>query len=252
MLFGVGLAHHGHTGDQLGVCHLVPLGGQVKSYPQGVVLQPGSGHIGLGQHGNGVLRSGHLGGHLGGLAVILDVHILVRVKAVGGKQIAQHILRGSALAGGQDGAALEVGHAMNGVALLHHIQNAKRVHRHSLNTAAGFLVQRRCQIGGDGSHVQLALDEQRHDLIRSAVKLQVIVHGGGAVFLHGEQIDKAHGGRAFQPGNAQRLGSGQRRCGLFLRSSRRGSSLGRRRAGSGRACAAAAGCKAQCKAERQQ
>ncbi len=65
VLLGVGLAHHGHTGDQLGVCHLVPLGGQVKGYPQGVVLQPGSGHIGLGQHRNGVLRAGHLGGHLG-------------------------------------------------------------------------------------------------------------------------------------------------------------------------------------------
>ena len=184
VLLGVGLAHHGHTGDQLGVCHLVPLGGQVKGYPQGVVLQPGGGHIGLGQHGNGVLRAGHLGGHLGGFAVILDVHILVRVKAVGGKQIAQHILRGSALAGGQDGAALEVCHAVDGVALLHHIQNAQGVHCHGLNAAVGFLVQGRCQIGRDSGHVQLALDEQRHDLIRSAVKLQIVVHGGSAGLLH--------------------------------------------------------------------
>ena len=252
MLLGVGLAHHGHTGDQLGVCHLVPLGGQIKGYPQGVVLQPGSGHIGLGQHRNGVLRAGHLGGHLGGLAVILDVHILVRVNAVGGKQIAQHILRGSALAGGQDGAALEVGHAVDGIALLHHIQNAQGVHCHSLNAAVRFLVQGRRQISRDGGHVQLALDEQRHDLIRSAVKLQIIVHGSGAGLLHREQVDKPHGGGALQARDAQRLGSGQRRCGLFLRSSRRGISLGHRRAGSGRACAAAAGCKAQCKAERQQ
>ena len=220
MLLGVGLAHHGHTGDQLGVCHLVPLGGQVKGYPQGVVLQPGSGHIGLGQHRNGVLRAGHLGGHLGSLAVILDIHILVRVKAVGSKQIAQHILRGSALAGGQDGAALEVGHAVDGVALLHHIQNAQGVHCHGLNAAAGFLVQGRSQIGRDGSHVQLALDEQRHDLIRSAVKLQIVVHGGGTGLLHREQVDKPHSGGALQPGDAQRLGSRQRRCGLFLESSR--------------------------------
>ena len=253
MLLGVGLAHHGHTGDQLGVCHLVPLGGQVKSYPQGVVLQPGSGHIGLGQHRNGVLRAGHLGGYLSSLAVILDIHILVRVKAVGGKQIAQHILRGSALAGGQDGAALEVGHAVNGVALLHHIQNAQSVHRHGLNAAAGFLVQGRSQIGRDSSHVQLALDEQRHDLIRSAVKLQIVVHGGSTGLLHRQQVDKPHGGGALQPGDTQRLGSRQRRCGLFfLGSSRRGSNFGHRCAGSGRACAAAAGCKAQCKAERQQ
>ena len=252
MLLGVGLAHHGHTGDQLGVCYLVPLGGQVKGYPQGVVLQPGSGHIGLGQHGNGVLRGGHLGGHLGGFAVILDVHILVRVKTVGSKQIAQHILRGSALAGGQDGAALEVGHAVDGVALLHHIQNAQGVHRHGLNAAICFLVQGRRQIGRDGGHVQLALDEQRHDLIRSAVELQVVVHGGGTGLLHREQVDKTHGSGARQARDAQRLGSRQRRCGLFLRSSRRGSSLGHCCTGSGRACAAAAGCKAQCKAERQQ
>ena len=169
-----------------------------------------------------------------------------------GKQIAQHILRGSALAGGQDGAALEVCHAVDGVALLHHIQNAQSVHRHGLNAAAGFLVQSRSQIGRDSSHVQLALDEQRHDLIRSAVKLQIVVHGGGTGLLHREQVDKSHGGGALQPGNAQRLGGRQRRCGLFLRSSRRGSSFGHRCAGNGRACAAAAGCKAQCKAERQQ
>ena len=184
MLLSVGLAHHGHTGDQLGICHLVPLGGQVKGYPQGVVLQPGSSHIGLGQHGNGVLRAGHLGSHLGGLAIILDIHILVRVKTVGGKQIAQHILRGSALTGGQDGAALEVGHAVDGVALLHHIQNAQGVHRHGLNAAVRFLIQGRRQIGRDSGHVQLALDEQRHDLIRSAVELQVVVHGSSAGLLH--------------------------------------------------------------------
>ena len=252
VLLCVGLAHHGHTGDQLGVCYLVPLGGQVKGYPQGVVLQPGGSHIGLGQHGNGVLRAGHLGGHLGGFAVILDVHILVRVKAVGGKQIAQHILRGSALAGGQDGAALEVCHAVDGVALLHHIQNAQGVHRHGLNAAVGFLVQGRCQIGRDSGHVQLALDEQRHDLIRSAVELQIVVHGGSSGLLHREQVDKPHGGGTLQPGDAQWLGGRQRRSSFFLRSSRRGSSFGHRRAGNGRACAAAAGCKAQCKAERQQ
>ena len=252
MLLGVGLAHHGHTGDQLGVCYLVPLGGQVKGYPQGIVLQPGGSHIGLGQHCNGILRAGHLGGHLGGFAVILDVHILVRVKAVGGKQIAQHILRGSALAGGQDGAALEVCHAVDGVALLHHIQNAQGVHCHSLNAAVGFLVQGRCQIGRDSGHVQLALDEQRHDLIRSAVKLQVVIHGSGTGLLHRQQVDQPHGGGTLQPGDAQWLGGRQRRSSFFLRSSRRGSSFGHRRAGNGRACAAAAGCKAQCKAERQQ
>ena len=221
MLLGVGLAHHGHTGDQLGVRHLVPLGGQVKGYPQSVVLQPGGSHIGLGQHCNGILCAGHLGGHLGGFAVILDVHILVRVNAVGGKQIAQHILRGSALAGGQDGASLEVGHAVDGVALLHHIQNSQSVHRHGLNAAAGFLVQSRSQIGRDSSHVQLALDEQRHDLIRSAVKLQIVVHGGSPGLLHREQVDKPHGGGALQPGDAQRLGGRQRRCGLFFLGSSR-------------------------------
>ena len=252
MLLGVGLAHHSHTGDQLGVCYLVPLGGQVKGYPQGIVLQTGSSHIGLGQHGNGVLRAGHLGSHFGGFAVILDVRILVRVKTVGGKQIAQHIFRGSALTGGQDGAALEVGHAVDGVALLHHIQNAQGVHCHGLNAAVRFLVQGRRQIGRDGGHVQLALDEQRYDLIRRAVKLQIVVHGGGAGLLHRKQVDQPHGGGALQARDAQRLGGRQRCGGLFLGSSRRGNSLGHRCAGNSRACASAAGCKAQCKAERQQ
>ena len=73
---------------------------------------------------------------------------------------------------------------MDGVALLHHIQNAQGVHRHGLNAAICFLVQGRRQIGRDGSHIQLALDEQRHDLIRSAVKLQIVVHGGSAGLLH--------------------------------------------------------------------
>ena len=73
---------------------------------------------------------------------------------------------------------------MDGVALLHHIQNAQGVHCHGLNAAAGFLVQGRRQIGRDGGHVQLALDEQRHDLIRSAVELQIVVHGGSSGLLH--------------------------------------------------------------------
>ena len=109
---------------------------------------------------------------------------------------------------------------MDGVALLHHIQNAQSIHRHGLNAAAGFLVQGRSQIGRDSSHVQLALDEQRHDLICSAVKLQIVVHGGGTGLLHREQVDKPHGGGALQPSDAQRLGNRQRRCGLFLGSSR--------------------------------
>ena len=184
MLLGVLLAHHSHTGDELGIGHLVPLLGQVQGHPQSLVLQTGGSDIGLGQHGNGVLGGGHLGGHLGGLAIILDGHVLVGVDAVGVEQVAQHILRGSALAGGQDGAALEVCHAVDGVALLHHIQNAQGVHCHGLNAAVGFLVQGRCQIGRDSGHVQLALDEQRHDLIRSAVKLQIVVHGGSAGLLH--------------------------------------------------------------------
>ena len=73
---------------------------------------------------------------------------------------------------------------MDGVALLHHIQNAQGVHRHGLNAAVRFLIQGRRQISRDGSHVQLALDEQRHDLIRSAVELQVVVHGSSAGLLH--------------------------------------------------------------------
>ena len=110
---------------------------------------------------------------------------------------------------------------MDGVALLHHIQNAQGVHRHGLNAAVRFLIQGRRQIGRDSGHVQLALDEQRHDLIRSAVKLQIVVHGGSTGLLHRQQVDKPHGGGALQPGDAQRLGNRQRRCGLFFLGSSR-------------------------------
>ena len=53
-----------------------------------------------------------------------------------------------------------------------------------------------------GTGRKVALDELRHDLIGSAVELQVIVEGSSAVLLHAQQIDEAHGGGAFQAGDA--------------------------------------------------
>ncbi len=96
-----------------------------------LVLQAGSGHVGLGQDGNGILGSGHLGGDLGGLAVVFNGHVLVGVNAVRVEQVAQHILRRGALAGGQDGTALQVGHGLHRIALFHYVQHAQRVDGHS-------------------------------------------------------------------------------------------------------------------------
>ena len=251
MGLGVLLTHHGHTGDKLGVSHLVPLLGQVQGHAQGVVLQTGRGHIGLGQHGNGVVGVGHLGGDLGGLAVVFNGHVLVRVDAVGIQQIAQDVLRRGALAGGQDGAALQVSHGLDGVAaLFHHIQHAQRVDGHGLNAAVRLLVEGRGQVCRNGSHVQLALHQQRHDLVGRAVELQVIVHGGGAVFFHAQQVDKAHGGGALQPGNAQGISGGQFFC--FFAGSSFGCCLGDSLAGSSFGCCTAAGGQAQCHGQRQQ
>ena len=256
MFLGILLAHHGHARDELGIGHLVPLLGQVQSHTQGVVLQACSGHVGLGQDGNGILGIGHLSRDLGGLAVVFNGHVLVRVDAVGVQKIAQHVLRRGALAGGQDGTACKVCHGLDRVAaFFHYVQHAQRVDGHSLNAALRLLIQGGGQICRDGSHVQLALHQQRHDLIGSAVKLQVVIHGSGAILFHAQQVDKAHGGGAFQAGNAQSIGGGQFLC--FLTGSGFRSSLGDSFAGSctgcNRAgCRTAAGGKAQRKGQSQQ
>ena len=147
--------------------------------------------------------------------------------------------------------ALQVSHGLDGVAaLFHHIQHAQRVDGHGLNAAVRLLVEGRGQVCRDGSHVQLALHQQRHDLVGSAVELQVIVHGGGAVFFHTQQVDKAHGGGALQSGNAQGIGGGQFFC--FFTGSSFGCCLGDSLAGSSFGCCTAAGSQAQCHGQRQQ
>ena len=202
MLLCVGGAHHRHAGDELGVADLVPLSGQVQHDAQAAVLHLGGRHIGLGQHGDGVLlRGSHLGSHLRRLAVIFDLHILVGVDAVLPEQIAQHVLRGSPLAGGQDGAALQVCKAVDGVALFHHIQHAQRVHGHDLDAAAGLLVKGCGEVGRDGGDVHFALNELGHDLIGGTVELQVVGLGSRSVLFHGQQIHQTHGGGAFQAGH---------------------------------------------------
>ena len=256
MFLGILLAHHGHAGDELGIRNLVPFLGQVEGHTQGVVLQAGCSHIGLGQNCNGILGIGHLGRDLGGLAVVFNGHVLVRVDAVGVQKIAQHVLRRGALTGGQDGTACKVCHGLDRIAaFFHYVQHAQRVDGHSLNAALRLLIQGGGQICRDGSHVQLALHQQRHDLIGSAVKLQVVIHGSGAILFHAQQVDKAHGGGAFQASNAQSIGGGQFLG--FLTGSGFRSSLGDSFAGSctgcNRAgCRTAAGGKAQRKGQSQQ
>ena len=254
MLLGVFGANHRHAGDQLGVADLVPLLGEVQGHPQGVILHGGGGHIGLGQHSDGILGHGHLGGDLGGLAVELDGHILVGINAVLLQDVPQDVLGGGALAGGQDGPALQVGHRMDGVTLFHHIQDAQGVDGHHLDAALGLLVEGGGQVGRDGSHIQLALGQQGDNLVGGAVELQVIVQRGGAVLLHGQQVHQAHGGGALQAGDPHSVGGGQG-LSAFGRSGLAGGSL----AGSSLAgcCGAArrgaaAGCQGQHQGCRQQ
>src|SRR5699024_624012 len=156
-----------------------------------------------------------------------------------GQDVPQHIFRGGALAGGQDGPARQVGHRLDGVALFHHIQHAQGVDRHHLDGPLGLLIEGGGQVGGDGRHIQLALSQQGDDLVRRAVKLQVVAEVGGAVLLHGQQVDQAHGGGALKASDAHRVGGGE---GVLLRFGRgrtgrsrfgRGSRFGRiRRRGS--------------------
>ena len=177
MFLGILLAHHSDTRDELGIAHLVPLLGQIQRHAQSLVLQACSSHVGLRQDGNGILRIGHLRSDFGGLTVVFNGHVLVRVDAVLGQQVAQHVLGRSALAGGQDGSALQICHGLDRIAaLFHHVQHTQRVDGHGLNAALRLLIQGRSQIGRDGRHVQLALHQQGHDFIGSTVELQVILH----------------------------------------------------------------------------
>src|SRR5699024_11052675 len=131
-----------------------------------------------------------------------------------GQDVPQHIFRGGALAGGQDGPARQVGHRLDGVALFHHIQHAQGVARHHLDGPLGLLVEGGGQVGGYGRHIQLALGQQGDDLVRRAVELQVVTEVGGALLLHGQQVDQAHGGGSLQARDPHRVGGGE---GVLLR-----------------------------------
>ena len=100
-----------------------------------------AGHKRLGQHGDGGLASLDLAQSLGGFAAVLDGDIVVGVDAVLGQDIAQDILRRGALAGGDEGLALEISDAVYGLAIFDDVQHAQRVDAGNLNGTVGLLVQ---------------------------------------------------------------------------------------------------------------
>ena len=199
------LAGDQNAGYQLGAGNFFPLFVHIQGNAQAFDLSQCAGHKGLGQHGDRAGAGLQLSQSLGCFAVEVKGHIVIRVNTVFSQDVAQNIFRGGTLAGCHDGLALQVLHAVHSLAVFHNIQHAQGVDAGNLNGAVGFLVQGCGQVSGHSGCVQLALYQLRHDFIGLAVHFKVIISGIFAC----HQVHKAHGGGAFQAGNAQSIGGGQ-------------------------------------------
>ena len=231
------LADDQNAGDQLGAGDLLPFLVHVKRNAQTLDLGHGAGDEGLRQHGDGGFARLDLAQGLGGLAAILDGNVAVGVNAVLGQDVAQNVLGGSALAGGDDGLALQIPDRVDGLSVLDDVEHAQRVDAGNFHCTVRLVVERGGEVGGYSGGVQVSLDQQRHDFIGSAVHHEVVV--GGDLIAH--QVDETHRRGALQARDAQGVGGGKLLCG-FAGSSLGGSGLtGGCRAGNGGACAAAAG-----------
>ena len=111
--------------------------------------------------------------------------------------------------------AFQIRHRLDALAVLKDVEHAQGVDARHLHRALRFLVEGRRQVGRDGRRVQVALDQQRHDLIRRAIHGKAVVRAVLAV----HQVHKAHGGGALQARHAQAAG---RRFGAGRRLRRRG------------------------------
>ena len=179
------------------MCYNVVLA--VERNAQTLDLGHGAGDEGLRQHGDGGFARLDLAQGLGGLAAILDGNIAVGVNAVLGQDVAQNILGGSALAGGDDGLALQIPDRVDGLSVLDDVEHAQRVDAGNFHCTVRLVVERGGEVGGHSGGVQVSLDQQRHDFIGSAVHREVVV--GGDLVAH--QIDEAHRRGALQARDAQ-------------------------------------------------
>ena len=199
VLLGKLAAHHDARRHQTAaVVQLVPLGGQIQRHAQTLHLGGGDGHIGLGQHGHGLILRLHQRHHLGGLALPFHGQILFDIQTGGLEQVGQVVFRRGALAGGVDGFALQVGQALDALAaLFHHIQYAQGVDGHQLQRAVGLAVQHGGQVDGHGGDIDFALNELGGDFIGGAGQQEIIAVGGLAVFAFVQQLHQTHGGGAL-------------------------------------------------------
>ena len=193
------LADDQNAGDQLGAGDLLPFLVHVKRNAQTLDLGHGAGDEGLRQHGDGGFARLDLAQGLGGLAAILDGNVAVGVNAVLGQDVAQNVLGGSALAGGDDGLALQIPDRVDGFSVLDDVEHAQRVDAGNFHCTVRLVVERGSEVGGHSGGVQVSLDQQRHDFIGSAVHREVVV--GGDLVAH--QVDEAHRRGALQARDAQ-------------------------------------------------
>ena len=205
-----------HAGDERGtIVQLIPLLGEVERHAQTVNFALRDGDKGLGQQGDARLTACQRRDAFAVLALPVERHVGVGVDAVFTEKIAQGVLGRAALARGHDGLALEVGEGLHALAVFHNVEHAQRVDRQHLHRALGFVVQHGGEVRGHAGHVQPALDERGRHLVGGAgeregvevadlsfIRLGGVQQGSGQFVIVLHELDKPHGGRPLERGDA--------------------------------------------------
>jgi len=210
VLLGKRAAHEADAGDhRAAVAELLPLVGQAQRDARARVLHKHRRHIGLREHRDRRRVVEHRRGDLGGLRLVLDVDVLVRVEPVAAQDVVQRVLGRRALAGRVDSLPGEVGDRLDGLAVFDDVQYAQRVDRRNLQRAVRLADQYRREICRNHRRLELAADQQRGDRVRGPLHREGIVVRGLSGLRVVHQLHEAHRRRPLQRGDAQR------RAGLF-------------------------------------
>ena len=119
-------------------------------------------------------------------------------QAVGLQHVIQSVFRRGAFAGGIEGLARQICHAVHSIAVFHDVQHAQRVQCGQLHVAARLVVEHGGHVGGNGCDVEFPLDHLARDLIGRTGYGEFIGVLGLALFGIGHQFHHADGSGAAE------------------------------------------------------
>ncbi len=190
-------AHRQHAVRIVILGDRVPFIRQIQGAAHIGVLHHNACNGGNGQHAHVIFTARHAR-HDRVRCHKFNLHISVGIFAVNApcqpillKQIFQHIFRVRALPGGINRLALQVGNALNRVAVFQNIQHAVGVEGANLHAAIRLVIEVRRDVGRQRRHIIFAARQPRHHVVIRAGHGKIIIIHGFACVICRHQADSA-------------------------------------------------------------